>query len=298
MRSSNDTNRWAYLVLGCVLGLAIGTFGVPSSLATWQDVPAKPAASNPQWRTLDANLWVQTSAEYQACCRTIFRAAAERMKAILRAGIPVGKRPAVMTDLDETIFDNAAFQSFLHRESLTYDDKWWAIFEEKFPHEVRLVPGAKEFIAEAQSWGVTMVYISNRQIKLREHTVEALKHCGLPVDDIENRLLLAPEKDDQGKDTSAKSARRKLAHERYQILLVLGDNLRDFDEKYRRPRDFPSDVGGQQAAIAARNKLVEEDAQRWGVDWFQFPNPIYGEWQRMLGDNSEAHLRSTKMAKP
>ncbi|MBM3803167.1 MAG: hypothetical protein FJW26_12775, partial [Acidimicrobiia bacterium] len=67
---------------------------------------------------LHANLWMQTSAEYQALCRQTFNAALREVRQAVksakrRQGRPVGpsKQPlAVVADLDETMLDNAKFR--------------------------------------------------------------------------------------------------------------------------------------------------------------------------------------------
>ncbi len=36
-------------------------------------------------------------------------------------------------------------------------------------------------------------------------------------------------------------------------------------------------------------------ASHWGVDWFILPNPLYGEWEKLLGDQPKLKLRATAM---
>ena len=50
------------------------------------------------------------------------------------------------------------------------------------------------------------------------------------------------------------------------------------------------------ATIGKRFARVDEAAAKWGTNWFVLPNPIYGEWEKALGDNPKARLRPTKMA--
>ncbi|MSO23538.1 MAG: hypothetical protein EXQ58_09865 [Acidobacteria bacterium] len=105
---------------------------------------------------LHANLWMQTSAEYQALCRQTFNAALKEFKQAVksakrRQGRPVGpdKKPlAVVADLDETILDNARFQSemdvavWANRKDTGYTPDRWKQWERENAEEVGLVPGA------------------------------------------------------------------------------------------------------------------------------------------------------------
>ncbi len=265
----------AALVAGLTLGLGLGLTGTAAlgQRETTQRL-------NPQERTLDANLFVQTSAEYVACCLQAYAWASERLRQRLAAAPPSERPPAVIMDLDETVLDNAGFQSFLDRESKPYESAAWNRWERDFPTEMRLVPGAKGFIEEAERAGVTVFYISNRV--LSEPTITALRHNGLSTENIGERLLLQT-------DTADKTARRKAVEEKYRVLLYVGDNLRDFSEIFVTPALAPPE------AIAARRALVERYAYRFGADWLILPNPVYGEWKTPLGNEPRRFLRPTKM---
>ncbi len=104
------------LVVGLLLGLGLGSTGT----AVWGQREAVPRI-NPQERTLDANLFMQTSAEYVACCLQTYAWASERLRQRLAALPPSERPPAVVLDLDETVLDNAGFQSFLDREGKSYE---------------------------------------------------------------------------------------------------------------------------------------------------------------------------------
>jgi acid phosphatase len=277
------------LALGIVIGWGAANFGGAPSRAD----PATPAAPNPQEADLDANLYMQTAAEYRACCLGIYQSAADRLAAVL-PGVPRRPlKPAVVFDLDETVFDNSRFQTFLDRERLPYKDEYWDLWEDKYPNEVGLVPGAKGFIERAEKLGVTCVYISNRQEKFRASTVTALAHNGLNTDDLDARLLLSPD------GSSDKAARREQAAARYRVLMYFGDNLRDFSEWFAAPAGMkPDDNEGQARAIRERYRKVDDAAGHWGVDWFVLPNPVYGEWTKLLGSNPRLKLRPTTMKLP
>src|SRR5712691_7475885 len=131
--------RTSIFLVGVVLGVAGGFAG----RSLYGPTP------NPQEAALLATLYVQTAAEYRACCLQTFAWASERLAEKLN-GRAAGKRPAVVLDLDETVLDNSPFQTFLDRERLPYGDRYWEEWEEDYPHEVGAVPGAREFIHYAE----------------------------------------------------------------------------------------------------------------------------------------------------
>jgi 5'-nucleotidase (lipoprotein e(P4) family) len=268
--------------VGLIAGLFAGQALTPSRAEPQVPPVAVATATNPQEKRVLANLYMQ-SAEYRACCLQTYKVAAERLVARLRTLPPEGLPPAVVMDLDETVFDNAAFQEFLYRNRLVYRDELWEPWERDHAHEVGLVPGAKNFIATAELAGAKVVYISNRMTKYKDSTVKALVHNGMNVEGITGRLLLKESSTD-------KTQRRAVAYNQHRVLMYIGDSLRDFSE------DFKVVTGN--TTVASRNRVVDDAAARWGQDWFILPNPSYGEWERLLGERPETQLRPTTMQLP
>jgi acid phosphatase len=248
---------------------------------------------NPQESVLLANLYMQTSAEYEAICLQTYSLALERLKMKLAARSAGDLKPAVVMDLDETVLDNSGFQSFLDREKLDYSDALWDSWEKDYGDEVRLIPGAKGFITAAENLGVTVVYLSNRLTTNSAATKSALARLGLNINGIDDRLLLKP-----AGGSSDKTARRKAADQKYLVLMYFGDNLRDFSEEFAAPKLSETDQAGQMKAIAERRARVDRAAYRWGNDWIILPNPVYGEWQRLLGKDPRTKLNRTRMVVP
>src|SRR5262245_45897134 len=106
--------------------------------------PFKPEV--PALRGLDANLFMQTAAEYRACCYQAYNLATARLKEFHEASKGKGKKLAVVLDLDETVLDNAGFQAMLLRSGLTFDLRLWEMWEQKGTDQLGLIPGAREFI--------------------------------------------------------------------------------------------------------------------------------------------------------
>ena len=246
-----------------IFGTAVGV-----GLVSATQAPPGPKKEEPPFRSLDANLYMQTAAEYRACCYQAFALAEERIgqEAIKPSR---GAQRAVILDLDETVIDNAVFQSTMIRNGWAYDQKLWDSWEKDHAAEVGLIPGAKPFIESAQKLGFAAIYITNRNEKFREGTKAILERHGIAVPD--TQLLMAT-------TTSDKTERRKKAAEMFRIVLLVGDNLRDFDERFK----YNAEKG-----IAGRKSEVDETKAKFGTEWIILPNPAYGEWAKPLGKGAK-----------
>jgi 5'-nucleotidase (lipoprotein e(P4) family) len=271
-----SSSRWLLVVLGFIGGLAVASFA--GSLSTAQAPPERAVApvafksEDPGLRGLDANLYMQTSAEYRACCYQAFNLASARLREAL---VNKPDKPAVVLDLDETVLDNSGFQASQLRSNLAYDPRLWDIWEERYGANLLLIPGAKDFIAEAKKLGVTVVFISNRNERNRAALKISLDRLGLAITD-EKQLLLAT-------NISDKTPRRQIVEKDFQVLLYIGDNLRDFAETFRT-RDIKDRTPDElEQAILERKNTVDVERQKFGTKWIILPNPAYGEWMKPLG---------------
>jgi acid phosphatase len=259
---------------------------VPAGASLQKDTVAPPLQGS-----LTANVWNQSSAEYRACCRTIYAAATYRLEEMMEDAVPAFERPAVVMDLDETVLDISSFQAFLYENGLKYTSELWSRYEREGKEEVALVPGAGEFIARAEEMGVAVIYLSNRNDANREHTVAVLERLGLNMDGINERVYLKP-----SGASSDKSPRRDAVCARYNVLMIFGDNLRDFSEVFAPARlGDDSTAADFIAAIDARNEAVDDAACHWGVDWYALPNCMYGEWEKLVTPNPVDIMRHTDM---
>ncbi|MGL4551424.1 MAG: 5'-nucleotidase, lipoprotein e(P4) family, partial [Gemmataceae bacterium] len=207
---------------------------------------AAPPAANPALRTLDANLYVQTSAEYRALCLQCYRLAADNLPGRIKKA--KGK-PAVILDLDETVLDNSPFQTWLFQKGTTFSQERWTPWEQGKGGYPLAVPGAVAFIAAAEKAGATVYYVSNRMEASRAATVEALKHLGIGVEGIDGRLLLRTKEGD-------KTARRELVAKTHDVVMLVGDTLTDFSQEFGAGKP-PADAEGRQKQIAARKAAVD-----------------------------------------
>jgi 5'-nucleotidase (lipoprotein e(P4) family) len=264
------------------------TAAATAAVAQPVEAAAPPACPNPPatynaTHHLAADLWMQTSAEYRATCLTIYRSAEKSLAAILETG--AFPKPAVVMDLDETVFDNGAYQAFQQIYDLVFCDRRWEDYEANHGDLVRLVPGAKAFIESAQKRGATVIFLSNRLEKYAAATEAALTRLGIPATVAEGRLFLKT-------TTSDKSLRRAEIGLRHNVVMFVGDNLRDFSELFAAGKVATAEE--QKAALGRRDTAVDLAAEaHWGVDWFMLPNPTYGEWEKLLGTDPKALLHPT-----
>jgi len=142
---------------------------------------------------LNAVLWMQRAQEYRAITEQTYRAAADHLDVALKeahwdALVPEergneakGLKPAVVLDVDETVLDNSPYQARLVRDGKEYDELSWDqwVAEKK----AKAIPGVVDFAKAANAKGVTLLYISNRAVHLKDATLANLREQGLPVAD-------------------------------------------------------------------------------------------------------------------
>ena len=138
---------------------------------------------------LDATLWMQTAAEYEALSRQIW-VAAERLlpeavddtawtAAVEQEGGAGALPPAVIVDVDETMLDNSPYAARLIERDEPFTEASWAEWVNEA--RARPVPGAVEFARRARELGVEVFYVTNRLANLEEGTRRNLAAAGFPL---------------------------------------------------------------------------------------------------------------------
>jgi acid phosphatase len=229
---------------------------------------------------LDATLWMQTAAEYQALSRQTW-AVAERLlpeavedtawtAAVEQEGGAGALPPAVIVDVDETMLDNSPYAARLIERDESFTEASWA----EWVNEARARPisGAVEFARRARELGVELFYVTNRLSNLEEGTRRNLVAAGFPLDREEDVVLLKNEREGWGSD---KATRRAWIAERYRIVLLVGDDLNDFAS------------GARGESIETREAIVEKYGDRWGSRWIVLANPTYGSWMSAVLEGLE-----------
>ena len=219
-------------------------------------------------------LYQQTAAERLAGSLQTFRSAKQALDNALAdpswSALPgqdiQGKKPAIIVDVDETVLDNTAYEARMILDGTKYPEGWVSWGKEAAATEV---PGAKDFLNYAASKDVTIFYITNRVVELKEATQNNLIKLGIPWDQTKETILMRGE-NNWGSD---KGSRRALVAQEYRVLLMAGDNLGDF-----------VDAKDNNLSPQQRKAIVEEYADYWGEKWFMLQNIAYGDWEGALYD--------------
>ncbi len=265
----------------------------PAAAAT---APGAPAAAQGDAAVaandnLNAVLWMQRSEEYRALSEQTYRAAADHLDKALkepnwdalvpdeRGNAAKGLTPAVVMDVDETVLDNSPYQARLVRDGAEYDEMTWDqwVAEKK----AKPVPGVVDFAKAASAKGVTLLYISNRAVHLKDATLANLRSAGLPVADDSVFLGLGTVVPGCEQNGSEKNCRRRLAGQKYRVLMQFGDQLGDFVEVTANTSD-------------GRGALLQEYHDWFGERWWMLPNPTYGGWEPAQFNNDYSQSRQAR----
>lgn len=224
---------------------------------------------------INATLWMQHSAEYRAICLQTYKLAKVALAENLKAK-QTDKPAAVVLDIDETVLDNSYYEAYMAAEATSFCDSTWAIWTSKA--DATEVPGAIDFLKYAQSLGVEIIFISNRYPEELEPTMANMKKLGFPEVPAENFLMK------QKDASSCKKERREKVSEKYEIIMLVGDNMGDHSEIFDE-RKTKGDM------------LEETDAiiDLLGTRYIVLPNPTYGTWEKPILADKEKTARQNRI---
>lgn len=241
--------------------------------------PSPPATgANDPTRSLsqmgaDAVLWQNTSAEAYWIYKQAYEVAATRMmwniverSKAYREGEK--RRPmAVIVDIDETVLDNSPYQITAVKNGRTFDQNEWKVWTDKA--SAKASPGALEFLRMAKDATCEVFYITNRDIRERATTLKNLSDLGFPDADEAHLLLMD--------GTSDKTERRARVRATHDVVLLVGDQLRDFDERFK------------DRSVNDGKAVVDAMADSLSKYFILLPNPMYGTYRDAVqGKGSEA----------
>ncbi len=252
---------------------------------------------------LNSTLWVLRSAEYEAATRTVYEsakrtlaeakadatwtAALEQRQDLTDPKVQAALKPAVVLDIDETVLNNAPYFARIIRDENRFATGTWDAWVAE--HRATALGGVIDYIREAKRQGIAVIYLTNRACRKRAgsdtpcpqrtDTIANLKEAGLPELGPDDLVLLRNQQPGWDRD---KSKRRAFVCEKYRILQIFGDNLGDF-----APAPGIEDRG---TAPERRRAAIAQYQDKWGSKWFMLPNPMYGPWLNILGDDAEAYL--------
>ena len=198
--------------------------------------------------------WQKNSAEYVALSYQAFNIAKLKLdKNVKNNHI---KKPAIIIDIDETILNNLPYNEVLIDSSKSFNEESWSRWVNK--KIAKAIPGSLEFLNYAQTKNIELIYLSNRRIENYEPTKENLISLGFPFN--ENTLMLLRD------ETTDKTKRRNSLSE-YEIIMLIGDNLSDFDSVFYNKLN------------PERIKNVDSLSYLFGEKFILLPNLIYGTWE-------------------
>jgi 5'-nucleotidase (lipoprotein e(P4) family) len=201
-------------------------------------------------------LWFQKSAEMKALYYQGYNVAERSLAEILknRSG---NKPAAVVMDIDETVLDNSPSEVYLIEHNVPYSDEVWKKWVSRT--SAQACPGALDFVKFTESQGVEVFYVTNRQLPDElQPTLVNMKNAGFPYADTTHLVLKS--------DISSKEIRRKTLSEKYDIVMLIGDNLADFNVVF--------DKRGEDLGSGA----VYQNREKFGTEFIVLPNPMYGPW--------------------
>jgi len=220
--------------------------------------------------TVNATLWMQTSAEYLAITREVYATAGRNLDAALadptwtaateQTTTSAAMPPAIILDIDETIFDTSGHQALEIQTNQTFTEAGW--HEWAMHDQSRAIEGARDFLLDAQKRGVTIFYVTNRDFDLEQPLRASLTRLGFPL--AADTLLMRGQRPEW--KTSDKSPRRAFVASRYRVIMLFGDDLNDF-------------MFANGKTQAERNAIVAAHLDDLGRKWFVLPNPVYGSWE-------------------
>lgn len=203
--------------------------------------------------------WQKNAAEYHALCIQAYNLA--KMKVDQALPTSSEKPLAIIADIDETVLNNSPYNEMLIETNSSFTQETWAAWVHK--KTAVPIPGALEFYNYADSLGVEIIYLSNRKVENYDPTKANLISAGFPFDDDTIMLL-------RGEDGNKEARRNQLTN--YNVVLLLGDNLADFDEQfYKQPN-------------AERIDRLNNVSSLFGEKFILIPNLIYGSWEMGFED--------------
>lgn len=204
-----------------------------------------------------AYTWFQHSAEYKALTYQAYNVAERMVKEDLK--IKRSKKRAVVFDIDETVLDNSYAGAYEIKNNIKWDEKkfeQWVLLK-----KATAIPGARDFVDFLVKNNIEPIFISNRRIGWTEETYQNLASEGFKVKR-ENVILM-----DQVK---SKEDRRNQVAKKYDIIMLVGDNLLDFNQLFDK------------ASHEMRGTIVDQMRKEFGTRYIVLPNPMYGDWEYTL----------------
>lgn len=250
------------LIIGGLIG-AVVMFNMPDSI-TQKEINNE---------TLNAILWMQTSAEYRALCYQAYNTALTHIKAASENIKSDDKTLAIILDCDETVIDNTRVDAALLDSNIA--DQLSLLREWRNKGIAGAMPGAYEFLNAVDSLGAEIFYVTNRDEEYKAGIIQNMKNLNFPQIDDKHVLCKT--------EAGGKEARFERIESQYNVILYLGDTAHDFP------------TGSYHKSMSERNKITDDNRQFYGVKYIVLPNPVYGDWLDEFGGKIPEEIHSKKM---
>lgn len=255
-----------FLTFSLIASSVISTYYATISIAQ-QSVPQPAIAVADNEYQVGAVLFMQKAAEFRAIAYQAFNIARMRLDAdfdkknLKKLSKTERQRTrAVVVDIDETVLDNSPHQAELIKNRMPFTSSIWTAWVNR--REAKAIPGAVAFLKYANSKGVRVFYVSNRNETEKQGTIDNLKAVGFPDVSDETVLVRTTE--------SGKEPRRQSISAKHRIVLLMGDNLNDFSNVFERK------------SVGDRFAEVDRTRELFGEKYIVLPNAMYGDWESAI----------------
>ena len=237
---------WLIAPLICILAGCAGTKKTQQSA-----VQSSTVIDGKLW----SSLFQQRAAEYDALCLQAFNLAKMRVEQTI--GQQTLRPRAIITDIDETFLDNSPYAVHQGLQGKDYDQASWHDWTNRGIADT--LTGALGFFRYAAANNFTIFYITNREESERAGTLKNLQLFNFPFADNEHLIMR--------QSSSSKEPRRQEVAKKFEIFMLLGDNLADFHDAFDKK------------TTEERGQNVQAFKEMFGQKFIVLPNPTYGGWE-------------------
>ena len=254
------------LTAALVTSSIISTYFITATTTAQQGAQTASIVADNEYQ-VSAVLFMQKAAEFRALAYQAFNIARMQLdadfdKKTLKR-LPKTERKmtrAIVVDIDETVLDNSPHQAELIKNRMPFTGSIWTAWVNR--RQAKPIPGAVEFLKYANSKGVRVFYVSNRNEAEKQGTIDNLKAVGFPDVSGETVLVRATE--------AGKEARRQSISAKHRIVLLMGDNLNDLSNVFERK------------SVGERFVEVDKTREMFGRKYIVLPNAMYGDWESAI----------------